>query len=287
MEISQNLASVAQTITCTAAMTAIEASSSFVPISLQRDVIVVHRSDTMDMELEDKDVDVEVGLEGDPAAPGEPRTPPGPLQPPASPDMDDASSKRQATRPMALVTEEETIVRDMLQEINYNYEQYVLKINANKTKTGYRTKNKEEEEEIQFMCCSCRIRRTVTRKSTKVASIRIRNTVFNSASSNGITDKAFRPTFVNELRHCRLLDVDYTGYSAVCYFSVRIICTIYTNGGNSCGIAAVISDLSEAPNLPLPSPSPLHENTARVRDELYWIAVLRSFISDTMSFAES
>ncbi|KAJ4438464.1 hypothetical protein ANN_14409 [Periplaneta americana] len=43
-EISQNLASVAQTITYTAAMIAIEPSSSFVPISLQRDVIVVHRS---------------------------------------------------------------------------------------------------------------------------------------------------------------------------------------------------------------------------------------------------
>ncbi|KAJ4442544.1 hypothetical protein ANN_04131 [Periplaneta americana] len=43
-EISQNLASVAQTTTCTAAMTAIETSSSFVSISLQRDVIVVHRS---------------------------------------------------------------------------------------------------------------------------------------------------------------------------------------------------------------------------------------------------
>ncbi|KAJ4430940.1 hypothetical protein ANN_19533 [Periplaneta americana] len=34
----------AQTTTCTAAMIAIEPSSSFVPISLQRDVIVVHRS---------------------------------------------------------------------------------------------------------------------------------------------------------------------------------------------------------------------------------------------------
>ncbi|KAJ4434689.1 hypothetical protein ANN_23257 [Periplaneta americana] len=45
-EISQNLASVAQeTTTCTAAMIAIEPSSSFVPISLQRDVIDVHRSD--------------------------------------------------------------------------------------------------------------------------------------------------------------------------------------------------------------------------------------------------
>ncbi|KAJ4446030.1 hypothetical protein ANN_12716 [Periplaneta americana] len=44
MEISQNLASVAQTTTCTAAMIAIEPSSSFVPISLQRDVIDVHRS---------------------------------------------------------------------------------------------------------------------------------------------------------------------------------------------------------------------------------------------------
>ncbi|KAJ4442806.1 hypothetical protein ANN_04399 [Periplaneta americana] len=38
------LASVAQTTTCTAAMIAIEPSSSFVPISLERDVIVVHRS---------------------------------------------------------------------------------------------------------------------------------------------------------------------------------------------------------------------------------------------------
>ncbi|KAJ4447163.1 hypothetical protein ANN_09164 [Periplaneta americana] len=43
-EISQNLANVAQTTTCTAAMIAIDPSSSFVPISLQRDVIVVHRS---------------------------------------------------------------------------------------------------------------------------------------------------------------------------------------------------------------------------------------------------
>ncbi|KAJ4451198.1 hypothetical protein ANN_02658 [Periplaneta americana] len=43
-EISQNLASVAQTTTCTAAMIAIEPSSSFVAISLQRDVIVVQRS---------------------------------------------------------------------------------------------------------------------------------------------------------------------------------------------------------------------------------------------------
>ncbi|KAJ4436945.1 hypothetical protein ANN_17077 [Periplaneta americana] len=45
MEISQNLASVAHATTCTAAMIAIEPSSSFVPISLQRDVIDVHRSD--------------------------------------------------------------------------------------------------------------------------------------------------------------------------------------------------------------------------------------------------
>ncbi|KAJ4439745.1 hypothetical protein ANN_07873 [Periplaneta americana] len=44
-EISQNSASVAQTTTYTVAMTAIDPSSSFVPISLQRDVIVVHRSD--------------------------------------------------------------------------------------------------------------------------------------------------------------------------------------------------------------------------------------------------
>ena len=43
-KISQNFASVAQTTTCTVAMTAIDPSSSFVPISLQRDVIVVHRS---------------------------------------------------------------------------------------------------------------------------------------------------------------------------------------------------------------------------------------------------
>ncbi|KAJ4434838.1 hypothetical protein ANN_23409 [Periplaneta americana] len=42
--ISQNFASVAQTTTYTVAMTAIDPSSSFVPISLQRDVIVVHRS---------------------------------------------------------------------------------------------------------------------------------------------------------------------------------------------------------------------------------------------------
>ncbi|KAJ4439255.1 hypothetical protein ANN_07375 [Periplaneta americana] len=46
-EISQNLASVAQT-TCTAAMIAIEPSSSSVPISLQRDVIAVHRSELHD-----------------------------------------------------------------------------------------------------------------------------------------------------------------------------------------------------------------------------------------------
>ncbi|KAJ4434577.1 hypothetical protein ANN_23139 [Periplaneta americana] len=43
-EISQNFASVAQTTTYTVAMTAIDPSSSSVPISLQRDVIVVHRS---------------------------------------------------------------------------------------------------------------------------------------------------------------------------------------------------------------------------------------------------
>ncbi|KAJ4431022.1 hypothetical protein ANN_19615 [Periplaneta americana] len=43
-KISQNLASVAQTTTCTAAMIAIQPSSSFVPISLQREVIVVNRS---------------------------------------------------------------------------------------------------------------------------------------------------------------------------------------------------------------------------------------------------
>ncbi|KAJ4447399.1 hypothetical protein ANN_09405 [Periplaneta americana] len=43
-EISQNFASVAQKTTYTLAMTAIDPSSSFVPISLQRDVIVVHRS---------------------------------------------------------------------------------------------------------------------------------------------------------------------------------------------------------------------------------------------------
>ncbi|KAJ4434380.1 hypothetical protein ANN_22940 [Periplaneta americana] len=41
----RKIASVAQTTTCTAAMIAIEPSSSFVPISLQRDVIVVHRSE--------------------------------------------------------------------------------------------------------------------------------------------------------------------------------------------------------------------------------------------------
>lgn len=40
----------------------------------------------------------QAGLEGDPAAPGESRTPPGPLHPPSSPEMDDANSKRQATR---------------------------------------------------------------------------------------------------------------------------------------------------------------------------------------------
>ncbi|KAJ4441908.1 hypothetical protein ANN_11768 [Periplaneta americana] len=43
-EISQNFASVAQTTTYTVVMTTIDPSSSFVPISLQRDVIVVHRS---------------------------------------------------------------------------------------------------------------------------------------------------------------------------------------------------------------------------------------------------
>ncbi|KAJ4450070.1 hypothetical protein ANN_01477 [Periplaneta americana] len=43
-EISQNFASVAQTTTYTVVMTAIDPSSSFVPITLQRDVIVVHRS---------------------------------------------------------------------------------------------------------------------------------------------------------------------------------------------------------------------------------------------------
>ncbi|KAJ4445153.1 hypothetical protein ANN_06954 [Periplaneta americana] len=43
-EISETLPSVVQTITCTAAMTAIEPFNSFVPISLQCDVIVVHRS---------------------------------------------------------------------------------------------------------------------------------------------------------------------------------------------------------------------------------------------------
>ncbi|KAJ4439256.1 hypothetical protein ANN_07376 [Periplaneta americana] len=44
-EIPQNFASVAQITTYTVAMTAIDPSSSFVPIPLQRDVIVVHRSD--------------------------------------------------------------------------------------------------------------------------------------------------------------------------------------------------------------------------------------------------
>ncbi|KAJ4434153.1 hypothetical protein ANN_16473 [Periplaneta americana] len=43
-EISQNFASVAQTTTCTIAMTAINPSRRFVPNSLQRDVIVVHRT---------------------------------------------------------------------------------------------------------------------------------------------------------------------------------------------------------------------------------------------------
>ncbi|KAJ4441937.1 hypothetical protein ANN_11800 [Periplaneta americana] len=43
-EISQYFASIAQTTTYTVAMTVIDPSSSFVPISLQRDVIVVHRS---------------------------------------------------------------------------------------------------------------------------------------------------------------------------------------------------------------------------------------------------
>ncbi|KAJ4429732.1 hypothetical protein ANN_21936 [Periplaneta americana] len=43
-EISQNFARVAQITTYTVAMTAIDPSSSFVPIPLQRDVIVVHRS---------------------------------------------------------------------------------------------------------------------------------------------------------------------------------------------------------------------------------------------------
>ncbi|KAJ4435892.1 hypothetical protein ANN_18512 [Periplaneta americana] len=43
-EISQNFASVAQITTYTVAMTAIDPSSSFVPISLQRDVFVVYRS---------------------------------------------------------------------------------------------------------------------------------------------------------------------------------------------------------------------------------------------------
>jgi hypothetical protein len=40
----------------------------------------------------------QAGLEGDPAAPGEPRTSPGPLHPPSSPEMDDTNGKRQATR---------------------------------------------------------------------------------------------------------------------------------------------------------------------------------------------
>ncbi|KAJ4434975.1 hypothetical protein ANN_23547 [Periplaneta americana] len=44
-KISQNFASVAQTTTYKVAMTAIDPSSTFVPISLQRDVIVVYRSD--------------------------------------------------------------------------------------------------------------------------------------------------------------------------------------------------------------------------------------------------
>ncbi|KAJ4452252.1 hypothetical protein ANN_03770 [Periplaneta americana] len=43
-EISQNFASLAQITTYTVAMTAIDPSSSFVPIPLQPDVIVVHRS---------------------------------------------------------------------------------------------------------------------------------------------------------------------------------------------------------------------------------------------------
>jgi len=52
----------------------------------------------MRMILFDDDDVFQAGLEGDPAAPGEPRTPPGPLHPPSSPDMDDTNSKRQATR---------------------------------------------------------------------------------------------------------------------------------------------------------------------------------------------
>ncbi|KAJ4450684.1 hypothetical protein ANN_02113 [Periplaneta americana] len=60
-EISQNFASVAQTTTCTVAMTAIDPSSSFVPISLQRDVIVVQRSENTDILLEaSKAIDLEV-----------------------------------------------------------------------------------------------------------------------------------------------------------------------------------------------------------------------------------
>ncbi|XP_067008243.1 beta-arrestin-1 isoform X1 [Anabrus simplex] len=48
--------------------------------------------------VEDSVSSTQAGLEGDPTPPGDPRAPQGPLQPPASPDMDDASSKRQATR---------------------------------------------------------------------------------------------------------------------------------------------------------------------------------------------
>ncbi|KAJ4445061.1 hypothetical protein ANN_06860 [Periplaneta americana] len=51
-EISQNFASVAQTTTYTVAITAIDSSSSFVPISLQRDVIVVHRSGLTSCDVE-------------------------------------------------------------------------------------------------------------------------------------------------------------------------------------------------------------------------------------------
>ncbi|KAJ4441173.1 hypothetical protein ANN_11024 [Periplaneta americana] len=45
---------------------------------------------------------------------------------------------------MALLAGEETILKDMLLELNDSSEQYGMKINANKTKHGYRKKSKED-----------------------------------------------------------------------------------------------------------------------------------------------
>jgi hypothetical protein len=61
-------------------------------------IAIFTKSSLMRMILFDDDDVFQAGLEGDPAAPGEPRTPPGPLHPPSSPDMEDTNSKRQATR---------------------------------------------------------------------------------------------------------------------------------------------------------------------------------------------